>query len=363
MIIDLPWRGREVPCAILDIIRGCNARCAFCYNRDSPARKDLDEVLNELEVFQRLRNLQAVMVSGGEPLLHPGVLDVIRAVKGKGLVPIVLTNGILIDEKMAGELKAAGCELCFLHIQTGQTRPDVVDGADRAEVESLMRRKSEILVGAGIRVGCCVTLRADDKAGIGRECAEYFSNRNLSNMLITTARSASDFDAPSCPDMTIDELLARFRRVGLEPFASLSGKIDKTRRRWFSFQVVEARRADGTLLRRICLRASYGERLAMLLQRILHGHYDFTLPPQSSAFLRLRLLLNALTGGRPSESFPMAFVPAKLVFRNLALDVPPYRRPDGRIEYCEDCPGAILKNGRLRPLCLSDLDVGEECTA
>ena len=38
------------------------------------------------------------------------------------------------------------------------------------------------------------------------------------------------------------------------------------------------------------------------------------------------------------------------------LDVPPYRRKDGRIEYCEDCPGAIMKNGKLCPLCLSDID-------
>lgn len=360
MIIDLPWKGRDVPCAILDILRGCNARCAFCYNQDEPRFKPLDAIRAELDELCRLRNLQAVMVSGGEPLLHPGVLEVVRMVKGKGQVAVLLTNGILLDAATAAALKGAGCDLCFLHIQAGQVREDLKDANDREEARALMLEKSGLLRAAGIRAGCCVTLTADDTGGIARECGAFFANRNLSNILITTARTAGELARPSCPDMPIGELLGRFRSVGLVPFASLSGKIDKKTRRWFSFQVVEARSPDGTLRRRASLQASYGELLAMKLQRLVRGHYDFTLPPQSSAFLRMRLLLNALTGGRFAESVGLALMPGvRLSFRNVALDVPPYRREDGRIEYCEDCPGAILKDGKLRPLCLSDIPLPE----
>ena len=360
MIIDLPWKGRDVPCAILDILRGCNARCAFCYNQDKPHCKRIDDIRAELDELCRLRNLQAVMVSGGEPMMHPNLLDVVRMVKAKGLVAILLTNGILLDSRTASELRRAGCDLCYLHIQSGQIRDDMKEGNGRIEAQALMREKSEILVTAGIRAGCCITLQVDDEDGIARECDAFFANRNLSNMLITTARSAEDFDLASCQDMPIDELLARFRSVGLVPFASLSGKIDKRTRRWFSFQVVEARSPGGALRRRICLRASYGELVAMKLQRLLRGRHDFTLPPMSSAFLRARLLLNAITGGEFAHSLALAFRSDwKLSFRNVALDVPPYRRRDGRIEFCEDCPGAILKNGKLRPLCLSDIALPE----
>ena len=360
MTIDLPWKGRDVPCAILDILRGCNARCAFCYNQDTPHCKGIDNIRAELDELCRLRNLQAVMISGGEPMIHPNLLDVVRMVKAKGLVAILLTNGILLEPGTASELRRAGCDLCYLHIQSGQIREDMTEGNGRDEAQALMRKKSEILVAAGIRVGCCITLQADDKDGIARECDAFFANRNLSNMLITTARSAGDFDLPSCPDLPIDELLARFKSIGLVPFASLSGKIDKRTRRWFSFQVVEAHSPDGTMRRRICLRASYGELIAMKLQHLVRGRYDFTLPPMSSAFLRARLLLNAITGGAFARSLALALRPGwKLSFRNVALDVPPYRRADGRIEFCEDCPGAILKNGKLRPLCLSDITLPE----
>lgn len=361
MIIDLPWKGRDVPCAILDILRGCNARCAFCYNQDKPHCKRLDDIRKELDELCRLRNLQAVMVSGGEPMMHPDYLEVVRMVKAKGLVAIVLTNGILLDSNTVSELKYVGCDLCYLHIQSGQVRDDLPLGNGWDEAHALMLKKSALLVSSGIRAGCCVTLTADDEGGIARECNAFFANQNLTNMLITTARSAADFDLPSCPDLPIVELLARFKSVGLVPFASLSGKIDKQTRRWFSFQVVEARLLDGSLLRRVSLRASFGELLGMKLQRLMRGRYDFTLPPMSNAFLRARLLLNAITGGEFASSITLALSRGvKLTFRNVALDVPPYRRTDGRIEFCEDCPGAILKNGQLRPLCLSDIALPEE---
>lgn len=356
MIIDLPWQGRDVPCAVLDIIRGCNARCAFCYNQDRPHVKPFGEVESEMDVLLGLRRLQALMISGGEPLLHPDIVRIVRAAKSRGVTVILLTNGILLDDAMCAALKGADCDLCYLHVQTGQQRSDLADAEDRAAATELLRRKAVVLVRHGIRAGCCFTLRDDDRDGIAREAAAYFGIPELTNVLFTTARSPDDFLKPDFPDMPIDELLARFAALGLVPFASLSGKIDKSRRRWFSFQVVESRRADGSVRTRRCLRASYGELFAMKVQRWLRGHYDFTLPPMSSAMLRVRLVLNALTGGSLGALGQALDFRSSLVHRNLALDVPPYRRKDGRIEYCEDCPGAILKDGRLRPLCLSDIE-------
>lgn len=356
MIIDLPWQGRDVPCAVVDVIRGCNARCAFCYNQDRPHVKQFAEVESEIDALLGLRRLQALMISGGEPLLHPDVIRIVRAAKSRGVTVILLTNGILLDDAMCAELKEAGCDLCFLHVQTGQRRPDLEDAEDRRAAIGLLRRKAVALVRHGVRAGCCFTLREDDRDGIARESAVFFGIPELTNILFTTARSPEDFLKPDFPDMPIDELLARFSALGLVPFASLSGRIDKSRRRWFSFQVIESRRPDGSVGTRRCLRASYGELAAMKVQRWLRGHYDFTLPPMSSAMLRARLVLNSLSGGSIGSLWQALDFRSTLVHRNLALDVPPYRRRDGRIEYCEDCPGAILKDGRLRPLCLSDID-------
>ena len=45
-MMRLPWRGRTVPHAVVDIIRGCNCRCANCYNSAAPRAKPMAEVVH-----------------------------------------------------------------------------------------------------------------------------------------------------------------------------------------------------------------------------------------------------------------------------------------------------------------------------
>ena len=50
----------------------------------------------------------ALLFSGGEPLLRPGLLELIEYATGNGLRVTLSTNGTLIDEKVAAKLKALG---------------------------------------------------------------------------------------------------------------------------------------------------------------------------------------------------------------------------------------------------------------
>ena len=361
MTIRLPWQGAEVPCAILDILRGCNARCAYCLTKDAPRMKPFDEIRNDLDALMKLRRLQSVMISGGEPTLHPALLEVVRLCAARGLKVILLTNGILLDDALAANLKDAGCALCFVHIQTHQTRPDINDPADRAEALALRRSKGEILKRAGILAGFCETLQASDKTGIANTLDDYFADPNFTHLLVTTARSMADFDKhDKMDDVAIAELVSRFRQKGLIPFATLSGKINPRQPRWFSFHIIEAVRPDGTVRRRISLPASLGERAFLRLRRKQIGRHEFVMPEMPSKKLRARLLLNALTRLSPKTLFfalQTIFNNETLRFRNAALETPPYRLPDGRIEHCADCPGAVWKDGQLKPLCLVDIEI------
>ena len=359
MTLRLPWQGAEVPCAVLDIIRGCNARCAHCLAQDAPSVKTVAEVGNDLEALMGSRKLQSIMISGGEPTLHPGLPEIVQLCAAKRLKVILLTNGVLLDDGLAAGLKEAGCFLCFLHIQTSQTRPDIRDPSDVSEVAALRRRKGEILGRAGIRAGLCETLCAADKEAAGRALDHYFADGLFSHLLVTTARSPKDFDNPGgMDDVAIGELVSRFRQQGLVPFATLPGKINTRQPRWFSFHVVEAARRDGSARGRVSLKASWGERAVMRLRRMWLGHHEFVMPEHSGAMLRARLLLNAATGfswGSLALAFGAWRGGEKLRFRNVALETPPYRMRDGRIEHCADCPGATWKKGELKPLCLVDV--------
>lgn len=80
---------------------GCNLRCPFCHNallvtrlNESP-RLDTDEVLAFLRSRRSL--LDAVVLSGGEPLLQPGAADFLAAVKDMGYLVKLDTNGCYPD--------------------------------------------------------------------------------------------------------------------------------------------------------------------------------------------------------------------------------------------------------------------------
>lgn len=80
---------------------GCNLRCPFCHNallvtrlNESP-RLDTDEVLAFLRSRRSL--LDAVVLSGGEPLLQPEAADFLATVKDMGYLVKLDTNGCYPD--------------------------------------------------------------------------------------------------------------------------------------------------------------------------------------------------------------------------------------------------------------------------
>ncbi|MDR2431555.1 MAG: anaerobic ribonucleoside-triphosphate reductase activating protein [Candidatus Margulisbacteria bacterium] len=77
---------------------GCNFRCVFCHNtalvnagESSLPEIDPDELLAYFQ--KRLKQLEGVCISGGEPTLHADLPDFIRRIKALGLAVKLDTNG------------------------------------------------------------------------------------------------------------------------------------------------------------------------------------------------------------------------------------------------------------------------------
>jgi pyruvate formate lyase activating enzyme len=92
-LIDYPGKI----CAIV-FTQGCNFRCPYCHNpelveKDHPGSEDIapDEVLSFLEA--RKGKLEAVTVTGGEPLMHTDIGDFLASVKSLGYLVKLDTNG------------------------------------------------------------------------------------------------------------------------------------------------------------------------------------------------------------------------------------------------------------------------------
>lgn len=89
----------------LQITSRCNLKCRHCYIGDA-RQIDLptDKIMNVLEEFQKMQGLR-LLISGGEPLLHPDFWSINDALPCFGFRSILLTNGTLIEKDIASRLK------------------------------------------------------------------------------------------------------------------------------------------------------------------------------------------------------------------------------------------------------------------
>jgi hypothetical protein len=72
----------------------------------------------------------------------------------------------------------------------------------------------------------------------------------------------------------------------------------------------------------------------------------------------MHLLLNALAGGRLAGNLRLlarASGPgARLTAKRLLFQRPAAIDEQGRVVHCQPCPDAVVKDGRMVPLCISD---------
>lgn len=84
----------------LEITGGCNRRCPNCY-ADSlrPMGNMTQDTFSQCsEVITNLGYTEAYVV-GGEPMLHPRVVEICKTLKEKGIMVILATNGYKLDNE------------------------------------------------------------------------------------------------------------------------------------------------------------------------------------------------------------------------------------------------------------------------
>ncbi len=93
------------------VTKACNLRCLHCH---VSAKEALANELNLQEAMRAIDEMaalgtEALIFSGGEPLLRKNfVLTLTEYCIDAGIIPAMLTNGVLLNHKVAWELKEAG---------------------------------------------------------------------------------------------------------------------------------------------------------------------------------------------------------------------------------------------------------------
>jgi MoaA/NifB/PqqE/SkfB family radical SAM enzyme len=105
-------------------IRRCNIDCGYCNEYDkvsAPVPADL--MMRRIDKLAAL-GTSVVAFSGGEPMLHPGLDDLIRHIRRRGMMAGLITNGYYLVPKRIEELNRAGLD--FLQISIDNVEPDEV---------------------------------------------------------------------------------------------------------------------------------------------------------------------------------------------------------------------------------------------
>jgi MoaA/NifB/PqqE/SkfB family radical SAM enzyme len=105
-------------------IRRCNLSCAYCSEYDDHSKPvPAAEMLHRVDLLATL-GTGIVTMSGGEPLLHPDLDDIIRRIREDGMIATVITNGYLLTRARIHRLNRAGLD--HLQISIDNLTPDDV---------------------------------------------------------------------------------------------------------------------------------------------------------------------------------------------------------------------------------------------
>jgi len=105
-------------------IRRCNLACEYCNEYDDFSKPVPTELM-----FQRIDKLAELgtsvsTISGGEPLLHPELDQIIGRIRKRGMIAGLITNGYLLVAERIERLNRAGLE--WLQISIDNVTPDDV---------------------------------------------------------------------------------------------------------------------------------------------------------------------------------------------------------------------------------------------
>lgn len=116
--------GRTIDYLRISLTDRCNFRCIYCMPEEGVEQLAHEDILRIEEIEQAVRvaagmGIKSVRLTGGEPLVRKGVVDLVRAIsETPGIVNVSMTtNGVLLP-KMAVDLKEAGLSRVNISLDT-----------------------------------------------------------------------------------------------------------------------------------------------------------------------------------------------------------------------------------------------------
>ncbi len=155
----LQFSKDKKPVIVWNMTRRCNLKCVHCYAKSEDISYD-----NELNREQSLAMIDdlaefgvpVLLFSGGEPLVHPRLIEYAQYAVNKGMRAVISTNGTLITKKKAKALKEIGLSYVGISLDGLEETHDKFRGVKGSYKKAM--KAIEYCQKAGIKVGLRFTI-------------------------------------------------------------------------------------------------------------------------------------------------------------------------------------------------------------
>jgi hypothetical protein len=370
----LPWSLPDNVVSWLEPTKQCNIQCDGCYSANrTGSHKSLAQIAQDLDVFERQRQTDAVSIAGGDPLTHPDIVTIVRMVAGRGLKPVVNTNGVALTAELLRQLKGAGLRGITFHVDSLQTRPGWT-GKDEVALNALRQEYADLVAGVG-GISCAFNATIYEKTLAAAPAILDWARRNPSKVQVVvfiafrTTIENGRFDyyvggrkvetkqlvyvggRVERTDIRTDEIVQTLqeRFPTFQPAAYLNGTESPSAFKWLMTLLLN----DGDEFV-----GSVGPKSVELMQvvhHLWHGRYLGYTSPGAMKRGKALLALSAFDG--PVRQAALGWVrraakrPRRLLdplyVQSVMIIQPVDVLPDGRSSMCDSCPDMTVHDGEL----------------
>jgi len=373
---NFPWTRTDNPGAWIEVTDICNLTCPGCFRRNNfEGHRPLDEIKKEILQCREMTNCSRISISGGEPLLYPDIIEVVKFITSLKLKCIILSNGELLTPDFAKKLREAGLFQFFLHVDSGQNRPGWINKTE-AEMNILRQYYVDMVYKTGrIKCGFNMTIRHSNFNEVPDIVQWYRTNidrishlsfiafrgipKDVANVMCFN-RQKIDLDSlPDAikPDEEIDisstDILEKLSADldYIYPSAYLKGTTRPETFKLITINNIGSRRQ---------IYGATGEKTMKIYQDLyykLHHKYDATVPGVGKMvfFMALfdreirktvRSYLRAITKN-PSRLFEKIFIQSLVIQQ-------PFEVIDGELNLCDGCINLMPYKGEMINSCRLD---------
>jgi organic radical activating enzyme len=383
----MPWSMNDNPIGWIEVTDICNIHCEGCYRLImGDGHKPLQQIKDEILFLKKWRNCDGISMAGGEPVIHPDILEIIRFITDNGMKSVMLTNGFALNEEKLHKLKEAGLTGLSFHIDSTQTRPEFKKEKieSEAQLNDLRLKFAKLVKKSGIRYAHFgMTVHRDNLQEVPDFIQWAIDNADYVNGIsLITYRGLPDLDGLEyCTDkgenvsfnanslgyaipaetmkianVPSQEVYGVIKRhfPGYNATSYLGGTMDHTSLKWLIGNLITNNKGR--------VFGSYGKKTIELAQVVHHLLYSkYLVYPKMK--MGKRIFIMGLFDKEVRKAFknyllyclgnPLrCFHPVKAI--GIGIIQGPDLLPDGSVDMCDDCPDMCVHEGKLVNSCRLD---------